>query len=182
MGTMILTDLCKRALGSGWEVLRTWQLFLLLPYNWYTVTSLPEEQDCINEMQRRSWRPQLNMLYEHKGLGLTWWFFPSRWLFDHAMCTFYAFCGVFFGLCSLTSLTVLSTVCCLKVCYPTYGKCRDMLPSPSLRALSSPQSFTFCQSLTNPLAIPCSKSFLLGNGFIKHFKDYNNYHKQCSWS
>ncbi|XP_019365802.1 PREDICTED: opsin-5-like [Gavialis gangeticus] len=48
-------------------------------------------------------------------------FFAHRWLFDHAMCTFYAFCGVFFGLCSLTSLTVLSTVCCLKVCYPTYG-------------------------------------------------------------
>ncbi|NXI36434.1 OPN5 protein, partial [Galbula dea] len=44
-----------------------------------------------------------------------------RWLFNQAICTLYAFCGVLFGLCSLTSLTVLSTVCCLKVCYPAYG-------------------------------------------------------------
>ncbi|XP_053106397.1 opsin-5-like [Hemicordylus capensis] len=48
-------------------------------------------------------------------------FFAHRWLFNHATCTFYAFCGVLFGLCSLTSLTALSTVCCLKVCYPAYG-------------------------------------------------------------
>ncbi|XP_064189906.1 opsin 7, group member a isoform X3 [Anguilla rostrata] len=37
------------------------------------------------------------------------------------MCLIYAFCGVLFGICSLTTLTVLSTVCCLKVCYPLYG-------------------------------------------------------------
>ncbi|XP_014163547.1 opsin-5-like [Geospiza fortis] len=43
------------------------------------------------------------------------------WLFDQAVCTLYAFCGVLFGLSSLASLTVLSTVCCLKVCYPAYG-------------------------------------------------------------
>ncbi|XP_066480316.1 opsin-5-like [Tiliqua scincoides] len=48
-------------------------------------------------------------------------FFAHRWLFNHALCTFYAFCGVLFGLCSLTSLTALSTVCCMKVCYPAYG-------------------------------------------------------------
>ncbi|NXH98187.1 OPN5 protein, partial [Pachycephala philippinensis] len=48
-----------------------------------------------------------------------------RWLFDQAVCTLYAFCGVLFGLCSLGSLTVLSTVCCLKVCYPAYGRCWD---------------------------------------------------------
>ncbi|XP_040432014.1 opsin-5-like [Cygnus olor] len=48
-------------------------------------------------------------------------FFAHRWLFNQAMCTIYAFCGVLFGLCSLTSLTVLSAVCCLKVCYPAYG-------------------------------------------------------------
>ncbi|XP_051489041.1 opsin-5-like [Apus apus] len=48
-------------------------------------------------------------------------FFAHRWLFTQTVCTFYAFCGVLFGLCSLTSLTVLSTVCCLKVCYPAYG-------------------------------------------------------------
>ncbi|NWH66454.1 OPN5 protein, partial [Geococcyx californianus] len=48
-----------------------------------------------------------------------------RWLFNQAVCTLYAFCGVLFGLCSLTSLTVLSTVCCLKVCYPAYGRCWD---------------------------------------------------------
>ncbi|NXT29482.1 OPN5 protein, partial [Syrrhaptes paradoxus] len=50
-----------------------------------------------------------------------------RWLFNQAVCTLYAFCGVLFGLCSLTSLTVLSTVCCLKVCYPAYGRCWDAL-------------------------------------------------------
>ncbi|NXL86836.1 OPN5 protein, partial [Alectura lathami] len=56
-----------------------------------------------------------------------------RWLFNQAMCTIYAFCGVLFGLCSLTSLTVLSTVCCLKVCYPVYGRCWHALcPRPSL--------------------------------------------------
>ncbi|NWH52244.1 OPN5 protein, partial [Fregata magnificens] len=48
-----------------------------------------------------------------------------RWLFNQAVCTLYAFCGVLFGLCSLTSLTVLSMVCCLKVCYPAYGRCWD---------------------------------------------------------
>lgn len=53
--------------------------------------------------------------------------FPCRWLFNQAVCTLYAFCGVLFGLCSLTSLTVLSTVCCLKVCYPAYGRCWDAL-------------------------------------------------------
>ncbi|NWV96918.1 OPN5 protein, partial [Machaerirhynchus nigripectus] len=53
-----------------------------------------------------------------------------RWLFDQAVCTLYAFCGVLFGLCSLASLTVLSTVCCLKVCYPAYGRCWDGLSDP----------------------------------------------------
>uniref|UniRef100_A0A8C8BGC8 G-protein coupled receptors family 1 profile domain-containing protein n=1 Tax=Otus sunia TaxID=257818 RepID=A0A8C8BGC8_9STRI len=55
-------------------------------------------------------------------------FFAHRWLFNQAVCTLYAFCGVLFGLCSLTSLTVLSTVCCLKVCYPAYGTCWDFSP------------------------------------------------------
>ncbi|NXB93272.1 OPN5 protein, partial [Vidua chalybeata] len=53
-----------------------------------------------------------------------------RWLFDQAVCTLYAFCGVLFGLCSLASLTVLSTVCCLKVCYPAYGRCWGALSDP----------------------------------------------------
>ncbi|NXH32328.1 OPN5 protein, partial [Myiagra hebetior] len=53
-----------------------------------------------------------------------------RWLFDQAVCTLYAFCGVLFGLCSLASLTVLSTVCCLKVCYPAYGRCWHGLSDP----------------------------------------------------
>ncbi|MBN3304919.1 OPN5 protein, partial [Amia calva] len=47
--------------------------------------------------------------------------FAHRWLFDEITCLYYAFCGVLFGLCSLTNLTALSSVCCLKVCYPTYG-------------------------------------------------------------
>lgn len=31
-------------------------------------------------------------------------------------------CGVLFGLCSLTNLTALSSVCCLKVCFPNHGE------------------------------------------------------------
>uniref|UniRef100_A0A8C6V5H6 G-protein coupled receptors family 1 profile domain-containing protein n=1 Tax=Naja naja TaxID=35670 RepID=A0A8C6V5H6_NAJNA len=59
-------------------------------------------------------------------------FFAHRWLFNHAMCIFYAFCGVLFGLCSLTSLTALSTVCCMKVCYPAYGRWDMCLKCPFL--------------------------------------------------
>ncbi|XP_018603215.1 opsin 7, group member a [Scleropages formosus] len=44
-----------------------------------------------------------------------------RWLFGKTICFIYAFCGVLFGICSLTTLTLLSTVCCMKVCYPLYG-------------------------------------------------------------
>ncbi|CAL8258938.1 opsin 7, group member b [Gadus morhua] len=44
-----------------------------------------------------------------------------RWLFNPSLCTVYAFCGVLFGLSSLTNLTVLSSVCWLKVCCPNYG-------------------------------------------------------------
>lgn len=47
---------------------------------------------------------------------------PFRWLFHKTTCIVYAFCGVLFGLCSLTNLTVLSCVCWLKVCCPNYGK------------------------------------------------------------
>ncbi|XP_040291327.1 opsin-5-like [Bufo bufo] len=47
--------------------------------------------------------------------------FAHRWLFDRLTCKYYAFCGVLFGLCSLTNLTVLSSICCMKVCYPQYG-------------------------------------------------------------
>uniref|UniRef100_UPI00398EFFE2 opsin-5-like n=1 Tax=Pristiophorus japonicus TaxID=55135 RepID=UPI00398EFFE2 len=47
--------------------------------------------------------------------------FTHRWLFSQGWCSYYAFCGVLFGICSLTNLTVLSIVCCMKVCYPVYG-------------------------------------------------------------
>ncbi|XP_029993712.1 opsin 7, group member d isoform X2 [Sphaeramia orbicularis] len=47
--------------------------------------------------------------------------FSHRWLFGEITCQLYATCGVLFGLCSLTNLTTLSSVCCLKVCFPTYG-------------------------------------------------------------
>ncbi|XP_048879027.1 opsin-5-like [Brienomyrus brachyistius] len=47
--------------------------------------------------------------------------FARRWLFGEITCTYYAFCGVLFALCSLTNLTILSAVCCLKVCFPHYG-------------------------------------------------------------
>ncbi|XP_061590844.1 LOW QUALITY PROTEIN: opsin 7, group member b [Cololabis saira] len=62
-------------------------------------------------------------------LGMTMTLFPlaipstfaHMWLFNMTSCTVYAFCGVLFGLCSLTNLTVLSSVCWLKVCCPNYG-------------------------------------------------------------
>ncbi|XP_062925637.1 opsin-5-like [Mobula hypostoma] len=47
--------------------------------------------------------------------------FAHRWLFSQRWCNFYAFCGVLFGVCSLTNLTMLSIICCMKVCYPLYG-------------------------------------------------------------
>lgn len=52
-----------------------------------------------------------------------------RWLYGKTVCLVYAFCGVLFGICSLTTLTILSTVCCLKVCYPLYGKTTAPLTS-----------------------------------------------------
>uniref|UniRef100_A0A3Q3FC68 Opsin 7, group member b n=1 Tax=Labrus bergylta TaxID=56723 RepID=A0A3Q3FC68_9LABR len=58
-------------------------------------------------------------------MGMTISLFPlaitSGWLFNETTCIVYAFCGVLFGLCSLTNLTVLSSVCWLKVCCPNYG-------------------------------------------------------------
>ncbi|XP_067086304.1 opsin 7, group member a [Osmerus mordax] len=62
-------------------------------------------------------------------LGMTLSLYPlavtssiyHRWLYGKTVCLIYAFCGVLFGICSLTTLTILSTVCCLKVCYPLYG-------------------------------------------------------------
>ncbi|KAM9344159.1 opsin 7, group member b [Pholidichthys leucotaenia] len=47
--------------------------------------------------------------------------YAHMWMFNKMTCTVYAFCGVLFGLCSLTNLTVLSCVCWLKVCCPNYG-------------------------------------------------------------
>ncbi|XP_078275342.1 opsin-5-like [Rhinoraja longicauda] len=47
--------------------------------------------------------------------------FAHRWLFSQRCCVYYAFCGVLFGISSLTNLTMLSIVCCMKVCYPAYG-------------------------------------------------------------
>ncbi|XP_040026348.2 opsin 7, group member a [Gasterosteus aculeatus] len=62
-------------------------------------------------------------------LGLTLSLYPMaitssfyhRWLFGKTVCSIYAFCGMLFGICSLTTLTLLSTVCFVKVCYPLYG-------------------------------------------------------------
>ncbi|XP_056913038.1 opsin 7, group member a [Takifugu flavidus] len=47
--------------------------------------------------------------------------FYHRWLYGKTVCYLYAFCGMLFGICSLTTLTLLSTVCFVKVCYPFYG-------------------------------------------------------------
>uniref|UniRef100_A0A8C2WHQ3 Opsin 7, group member a n=1 Tax=Cyclopterus lumpus TaxID=8103 RepID=A0A8C2WHQ3_CYCLU len=62
-------------------------------------------------------------------LGLTLSLYPMaitssfyhRWLYGRTVCSVYAFCGILFGICSLTTLTLLSTVCFVKVCYPLYG-------------------------------------------------------------
>ncbi|KAM6210557.1 opsin-5-like [Sarcoramphus papa] len=62
-------------------------------------------------------------------LGMTLTLYPlavtsslsHRWLYGKPICLFYAFCGVLFGICSLSTLTLLSTVCCLKICFPAYG-------------------------------------------------------------
>ncbi|XP_074753837.1 opsin-5-like [Athene noctua] len=62
-------------------------------------------------------------------LGMTLTLYPlavtsslsHRWLYGKQICLFYAFCGVLFGICSLSTLTLLSTVCCLKICFPAYG-------------------------------------------------------------
>ncbi|XP_049889181.1 opsin 7, group member a [Epinephelus moara] len=62
-------------------------------------------------------------------LGLTLSLYPMaitssfyhRWLYGKTVCSMYAFCGMLFGICSLTTLTLLSMVCFVKVCYPLYG-------------------------------------------------------------
>ncbi|XP_074002964.1 opsin-5-like [Numenius arquata] len=62
-------------------------------------------------------------------LGMTLTLYPlavtsslsHSWLYGKQICLFYAFCGVLFGICSLSTLTLLSTVCCLKICFPAYG-------------------------------------------------------------
>ncbi|XP_016109263.1 opsin-5-like [Sinocyclocheilus grahami] len=47
--------------------------------------------------------------------------FAHRWLFTEMMCMGYAFCGVLFGICSLSNLTVLSCVCFSKQCCDHFG-------------------------------------------------------------
>ncbi|NXM29773.1 OPN5 protein, partial [Oxyruncus cristatus] len=44
-----------------------------------------------------------------------------KWLYGKQICLFYAFCGVLFGICSLSTLTLLSTVGSLKICFPAYA-------------------------------------------------------------
>ncbi|NWX38241.1 OPN5 protein, partial [Notiomystis cincta] len=99
-----------------------------------------------------------------------------RWLFDQAVCTLYAFCGVLFGLCSLASLAVLSAVCCLKVCFPAYGRCWDGYlslthtppcyqsplcsngPDPPLRGKLCPRA-THCRYGPEPYGTACCISW-----------------------
>ncbi|XP_051943800.1 opsin-5-like [Hippocampus zosterae] len=62
-------------------------------------------------------------------LGLTLSLYPlaitssfyHRWLYGTTVCSIYAFCGILFGICSLSTLTLFSMVCFVKVCYPLYG-------------------------------------------------------------
>uniref|UniRef100_A0A8B9PS62 G-protein coupled receptors family 1 profile domain-containing protein n=1 Tax=Apteryx owenii TaxID=8824 RepID=A0A8B9PS62_APTOW len=56
-------------------------------------------------------------------LGMTLTLYPlavtsslsHRWLYGKHICLFYAFCGI------LSTLTLLSTVCCPQICFPAYG-------------------------------------------------------------
>lgn len=94
----------------------------------WEIPSLPPEQGLQRQFLSSRMAGAVSQPPRAEGKG--WVYlqaFPCRWLFNQAVCTLYAFCGVLFGLCSLTSLTVLSTVCCLKVCYPAYGRCWDVL-------------------------------------------------------
>ncbi|KAM9789495.1 opsin-5-like [Neosynchiropus ocellatus] len=75
-------------------------------------------------------------------LGLTLSLYPMaitssiyhRWLYGRTVCSVYAFCGMLFGICSLTTLTLLSMVCFVKVCYPLYGNSFNSLHSRLLVA------------------------------------------------
>ncbi|KAG7215990.1 hypothetical protein INR49_003511 [Caranx melampygus] len=72
-------------------------MFLYRAYLWRMVITKETTQDKLS------------------GLGI------MQWLFGEITCQLYAMCGVLFGLCSLTNLTALSLVCCLKVCFPNHG-------------------------------------------------------------
>ncbi|KAJ3586180.1 hypothetical protein NHX12_012581 [Muraenolepis orangiensis] len=75
--------------------------------------------------------------------------FSHRWLFGKVTCQVYALCGVLFGLCSLTNLTALSFVCCLKVCSPNYGN--KFSASQARLAVGGVWSFA-CVFAVGPLA------------------------------
>lgn len=60
----------------------------------------------------------------------------NRWLFGEITCQLYAMCGVLFGLCSLTNLTALSLVCCLKVCFPNHGEAQKRPPEANRNSRS----------------------------------------------
>ncbi|XP_061550423.1 LOW QUALITY PROTEIN: opsin-5-like [Phycodurus eques] len=49
----------------------------------------------------------------------------AAWLYGKTVCSSYAFCAVLFGICSLSTLTLLSVVCFVKVRYPLYGNWFD---------------------------------------------------------
>ena len=66
----------------------------------------------------------------HCPLSHTSFALPHRWLYGKTVCSVYAFCGMLFGICSLTTLTLLGVVCFVKVCYPLYGKSSKKLFSP----------------------------------------------------
>ncbi|XP_078120851.1 opsin 7, group member a [Sander vitreus] len=90
-------------------------------------------------------------------LGLTLSLYPMaitssfyhRWLYGKTVCSIYAFCGMLFGLCSLTTLTLLSMVCFVKVCHPLYGNRFNSLHGRLLIAFAWVYSLLFACS---PLA------------------------------
>lgn len=78
----------------------------------------------------------LFVLHCPRSLSHTPFALPRRWLYGKTVCSIYAFCGMLFGICSLTTLTLLSVVCFVKVCYPFYGKSSKKLTNEMTHGLT----------------------------------------------
>ncbi|XP_042164291.1 opsin-5-like [Oncorhynchus tshawytscha] len=75
-------------------------------------------------------------------MGLTLSLYPMaitssiyhKWLFGKTVCLIYAFCSVLFGICSLTTLTLLSMVCFVKSIHPSVHPSISLSISPPIHS------------------------------------------------